>query len=146
MKVTYKVADNDVTVWEFNPDDTPQSQAELMEKRYGGNWDAFLTDVRSGSARARRVLLWHLLRRTHHTLRYEDVPDFPMGAVKVEHSVDELRFIRDRVLKAALPAEEREQILTALDIEITEVLSGDELTSTTVDEVSGEGKASAVDA
>jgi hypothetical protein len=136
MKVTYTAGPDDVTVWEFEPDDVPQSQAELIEKRYGKNWDSFLGDVRSGSAKARRVLLWHMLRQTHHTLRLEDVPDFKMGAVKVEHSVAELVEVRDRVAKSSLPDEDKEGLLAALDVEITEAMAGDESGKAEVTEAS----------
>lgn len=120
MKVTYTAGEGDITVWDFDPDEVPQSQAEMVEKRYGKNWDSFLVDVRAGSAKARRVLLWHLLRQAHHTLRYEDTPDFKMGAVKVSHSVEELLEVRERVEKSNLPDEDREGILAALDVEISE--------------------------
>jgi len=123
MKVTYTAGPGDVTVWEFDPDDVPQSQAEMVEKRYGRNWDTFLVDVRQGSARARKVLLWHLQRLTHHTLRIEDVPDFKMGAVKVEHSVDELLLIRDRVAKSSLSDEDKEGLLAAFDVEISDAMA-----------------------
>lgn len=122
MKVTYTAGPDDVQQWDFDPDEVTQSQAELIEKRYGQNWDTFLTDVRQGSAKARKVLLWHMLRLTHHTLRYEDTPDFKMGALKVEHSLDEMLHIRDRVLKSNLAEEEKEGILAALDVEITEAM------------------------
>jgi hypothetical protein len=126
MKVTYTPVGGEPQVWGFEPDDVPQSQAEMIEKRYGGrNWDQFLQDCRQGSARARKVLLWHLLRQVHHTLRLEDVPDFKMGAVKVEHTVAELLVLRDRINKASLDDEEKDGILAALDIEITEAM-GDE--------------------
>jgi hypothetical protein len=121
VKVTYKEsAEAQPRVWNFDPDEVPQSQAEIIEKRYGQLWDQFLADVRQGSAKARRVLLWHLLRLEHHTLRFEDTPDFKMGAVKVEHSVEELLRVRDRVAKANLDPEEKDGILAALDVEITE--------------------------
>lgn len=121
MKVTYREAkDAEPRVWVFDPEEVPQSQAEMIEKRYGRNWDAFLQDVRQGSAKARKVLLWHLLRRELHTLRYEDTPDFRMGAVVVEHTLDELLVLRDRVAKASgLEEEERQQVLAALDDDIT---------------------------
>lgn len=125
MKVTYSGPD-DVTSWDFDPDEVPQSQAEMVEKRYGKNWDTFLVDVRSGSAKARRVLLWHMLRQTHHTLRFEDTPDFKMGAVKVSHSVDELVEIRERIEKSSLSDEDREGIMAALDLEITEAMADEE--------------------
>lgn len=122
MKVTYNPSGDSPRVWFFDPDEVPQSQAEMIEKRYGQLWDAFLADVRQGSARARRVLLWHLLRLEHHTLRLEDTPDFKMGALKVEHTVDELLTLRGRILKASLPDDERDGILAALDVEITEAM------------------------
>lgn len=123
MRITYSPADGDVQQWDFTPDEVRQSEAEVVEKRYGRNWDSFVSDVRAGNAKARRVLLWHLIRRDHHTLRYEDTPDFAMGEVKAEHTLEELVTIREKVQKANLPDEDREQILTALDIEITELLS-----------------------
>jgi hypothetical protein len=120
VKVTYNAGEGEPRVWDFDPDEVPQSQAEIIEKRYGQLWDSFLSDVRQGSARARRVLLWHLLRREHHTLRLEDTPDFKMGQVKVEHSVEELLRVRDRVAKANLDPEEKDGMLAMLDVEITE--------------------------
>jgi hypothetical protein len=123
MKVTYTAGPDDIQVWEFDPDDVWQAQAEMVEKRYGKVWDAFLVDVRQGSARARRVLLWHLQRQVHHTLRLEDVPDFKMGAVKVEHSVDELVRIRERVAKSSLSEEDKEGLLAAFDVEISDAMA-----------------------
>lgn len=144
MKVEYKVGEGDVQVFAFVPDQVTQSQAELVEKRFGASWDDFLQAVRGGNAKARKVLLWHLLRATHHTLRYEDVPDFRMGDVKVSFDYDELMEIRDRVLKAGLSEEDREAVLTALDIDITEALdapegSGKAGDSSTSAPVSGSG-------
>lgn len=123
MRVTYTAGPGDVTVWEFDPDEVPQSKAEMVEKRYNGNWDTFLVDVQSGSAKARRVLLWHLLRQVHHTLRFEDTPDFKMGAVKISHSVAELLRIRERIEKSTLSDDSREGIMAALDVEISEAMA-----------------------
>lgn len=123
MKVTYSPGEGDVQTWDFEPDDVPQSQAEMVEKRYGGqNWDQWLTDVRQGSARARRVLLWHLLRQTHHTLRFEDTPDFRMGQVRVDSSLPELRIQRERAAKMpGLSDDDRELVLAALDQDIADL-------------------------
>lgn len=125
MFVTYTPDEGDAQRWEFDPDRIRQSRAEIIEKRYGKNWDQFRAGVQSGDSKARRVLLWHLLSLEHHTLRYEDVPDFFMGAVLVEHSRGELVVLRDRLTKANLPADEREQMLTALDIEITNAIDSE---------------------
>lgn len=122
MFVTYKpeTADGDPQRWEFDPGRVRASEAEMIEKRYGDKWDQWRNDVRAGSAKARRVLLWHLLRQAHHTLRYEDVPDFLMDELLVEHSVGELVELRDRLMKANVSDTDREQLMTALNIEITE--------------------------
>lgn len=128
MHVTYKPEGGDVQRWTVDLGRIRQSEAELIEKRYGQNWEKFRADVQSGSARARRVLLWHLLRRQHHTLRFEDVPDFRVGELLVEHSAEELVVLKDRLMKANLPDDEREQMMTALDIEITEAIArGEEI-------------------
>lgn len=123
MRVTYTPEDGDQQDWEWDPDRVRQSHAELVEKRYGRPWELFVVDVQAGNAKARRVLLWHLMCRQHHTLRYEDTPDFYMGELKVEHSLDELTEIRDRTLKANMPEDERQELLTALDLGITEQLA-----------------------
>jgi hypothetical protein len=139
--ITYRPEDQPaeaVQRWEFNPGRIRQSEAEIIEKRYGAKFDVWRNDVRVGSAKARRVLLWHLLRREHPGLKYEDTPDFYMDEVLVEHSVTELVELRDRMAKATLDEETRGQIQTALDLEITEAMAREGL----VDEAEAvEGKA-----
>lgn len=99
----------------------------MCEKRFGGAWDEFKAGVMQGQSKARRVLLWHLLRRQHHTLKYEDVPDFYTGELKVEWTTSELAAIRDRVAKAKLGDKERDDMLTALDVQMTEAIEVEEL-------------------
>lgn len=120
MKVTYKPDGGEPQLWTWDPGDVRQSEAEAIQKRYGGTWDDFAAGVRNGDARARRILLWHFQRQTHPTLRYEDTPDFRMRELTVEFDVDELIAIRDRVLKADLPAEERDAALASVEYEIAE--------------------------
>lgn len=126
MIVTYTPEDGDPQRWEFDPGRVRQSEAEVVEKRCGTTYDKWRAAIVSGEAKARRVLLWHLLRRQHHTLRYEDTPDFYMDDLKVEHTRGELLTLRERVLKANLPEDERDAVLTALDIEITDAIAGEE--------------------
>lgn len=122
MKVTYKPDGGEPQEWAWDPGDLRQSEAELIQKRYGGTSDDFAVGVRNGDAKARKVLLWHFQRQTHPALRYEDVPDFRMRELKVEYDVDELITIRDRVLKADLPADERDAALASVEFEISERL------------------------
>lgn len=122
MKVTYAPAGADAQEWAWDPGDVLQSEAELIQKRYGGSWDDFTTAVRDGDARARRVLLWHFLRQAHKTLRYEDTPDFRMRELRVEFDLDELLQLRDRLQKADIPEDQREQGLASIEFEISERL------------------------
>lgn len=127
MFVTYKPESGDEQRWEFDPAKVRQSAAEMIEKRYGGGrtYEQWKAAVQQGESRARRVLLWHLMTRDHHTLRYEDVPDFLMGEFEVEFSLAELHALREQVLKVDAPdkQEERENTLVALDIQITEAMA-----------------------
>ncbi|MFC7380894.1 hypothetical protein [Sphaerisporangium rhizosphaerae] len=127
MFVTYKPEDGDEQRWEFNPKRVRASKAEMIEKRAGENWDAWLASLQSGNMRARRVLLWHLLTVDHPTFRWEDVPDFYASELMVEHSVAELTEIRDRVTKAKLPADQVDQILSALDGEIASAMEREQV-------------------
>lgn len=83
--------------WTFDPDDVMQSDAEGIEKAYGQSWEVWLHGLRTREAKARRVLLWQMLREKHREaggrikLRYEDTPDFRMRQVVVHMSSDEMR-------------------------------------------------------
>jgi hypothetical protein len=127
MFVTFSPADGDAQRWSYDPDEVMASKAEMIEKRFGASWEAFGAAVIQGSMRARRVLLWHLMTLTHPSIRYEDVADFRSKDLLVEFSAAELVRMRDRLAKANLPEAEREQITTALDIQITDAMAREEL-------------------
>ncbi|MEU9888674.1 hypothetical protein [Sphaerisporangium sp. NPDC051011] len=125
MFVTYRPEDGDTQRWTFDPKRVRASKAEMIERRFGGNWEAWLAAVQAGNMKARRVLLWHLLTLTHH-LRYEDVPDFFAEELLVEHSVAEVTELRDRVAKVSLSDEQREQMMTGLDIALSDAIAREE--------------------
>lgn len=120
MKVTYKPDGEEPQEWTWDPGDVRQDEAEAIQRRNGGGWDAFTLGVRENDAKARKILLWHFLRQAHPKLRYEDTPNFRMRELAVEYDIDELITIRDRVLKADLPAEERDAALASVEFEISE--------------------------
>jgi hypothetical protein len=130
MYVTYQPDDSDKQRWEWDPDRVRTSEAEMCEKRFGDSWDKLKIGVMAGQSKARRVLLWHLLRRDHHTLRYEDVPDFYMGELLVEFDRSELQEMRAKIERARMDESEREEMLTSIDLQIDDAPDGD-----------GEGKA-----
>lgn len=118
MIVTYSPEGDEPQRFEFEPDKVRSVQAEVIEKKFDGTWDAFRMAVLEGSVRARRVLLWHLLKTRHVTLRLEDV-DFAVGELVVEMTRAELVEFRDATVKASgITEEQREQALARLDAEI----------------------------
>ncbi|SES20881.1 hypothetical protein [Lentzea albida] len=125
MIVTYTPDGGDRQEWEWNPDKVRAVEGELIEKRFGDTYDKFKVAVQSGSIKARRVLLWHLLKRAHPTLRHEDL-DFEASELKVEMTRGELELMKSRVAKAkGMDEATREQMLGALDSEIEEAPAGD---------------------
>lgn len=125
MFVTFTQEGNDPQIWEFDPKRVKASQAEMVEKRYGQPWDVFLRDLLRGSMLARRVLLWHLTRLTHHTLRYEDTPDFYADELKVEFSRKELEQMRaEAEVNKELSDDDRRLLLAGLDEEIEKAPTG----------------------
>lgn len=125
MLIEYKpedVSGGDAATWTFDPRRVRATEAVIIQKRYGKTWDEFLVAVQAGDVEARRVLLWHLLRRTHPALRFESTPDFLTGELEVSHELSELIQLRERVEKAHIPAEQKEGVLAALDVEISDAM------------------------
>ena len=125
MHVIYKPErpeDGDRQEWDFQPGRVRASQAEVLERLFGGTWDEFQIGVQQGKMRARRVMLWYLLQLTHATLRFEDVPDFYSDELEVSYSVKELTALRDGILKANMPADRRDAIVTAIDNQMVEAM------------------------
>lgn len=112
MFVTYTPDDEDtVHEWEFAASEVTASQAEDIERSYGSPWDQYLIDVFSGGIRARRHLLWFLLRQEHPVLLYGDTPDFKVGELVCEFDKAELAQMRDKAAKdKSLPASVLEHI------------------------------------
>ncbi|MFD9706213.1 hypothetical protein [Lentzea sp. NPDC059081] len=121
MFVTYSPDDGDVQQWEFAASEVTASQAEEVERAYGEPWDQFLVAVFSGGIRARRVLLWHLMRAEHPTLLYADTPDFKVGELECEFDKTELQQLRDKAAQdKSLPA----AVLAHIDAELATAPEG----------------------
>jgi hypothetical protein len=120
LLVTYKPEGVDPTVWTWSPGRVLVSEAGIVEKVYGKSWEMFAAEVQQGSALARRVLLWHLQRRAHPMLRFEDAVDFYADELTIEYDAGELRAMRDGLTSAGLSGTEQEIALAAIDREIAE--------------------------
>lgn len=118
MIVTYSPDGEEPQRFEFDPKRVRSVQAEVIEKKFDGTWEKFRLAVFEGSAKARRVLLWHLLKTQHVTLRLEDV-DFALGELLVEMTRGELTEFREAAVKStSITEEQRELTLAAIDAEI----------------------------
>jgi hypothetical protein len=122
MFVTYAPedpADGDRQEWTFNPRRVRGTEGQVLLRQFGEkSWDVFVQGVRQNDLHARRVLLWHLLRREHPTLKFDLTPDFFPDELTVEFSSDELAELRDIAASSTMPPETKEQILARFDREM----------------------------
>jgi hypothetical protein len=76
MKLVYNPEGAPSQEFDFDPDNPLNLEAEALENVGGEAWmdyGGFLERIGSGNARARRALLWVMLRRTDPSLRFADV-------------------------------------------------------------------------
>jgi hypothetical protein len=122
MRVIYTPEDNADArrSWEFNAARVRQSEAAVIERQYGKPYQQFVAEAQSGSIRALRVLVWHLMRTAegHALLRFDDVPDFYVGEVEVRHSLGELREGLRNIESANLDPSEKEMALSVMRAQI----------------------------
>jgi hypothetical protein len=100
LRVTYTGGDAPQR-WTFDPDAVPVDEAEQIEAAMGSGqtWDDFTRNLINATARARRVLLWYLLKRDHPDARllFSDVPVFKMGQLVVELGTAEIARLREQI-------------------------------------------------
>ena len=120
MQVTYAPEDHPDRrkVWEFEPTRVRQSRAEMIEKRYGDRYARWTEMVQRGEAKARRVLLWHLMNMDHPSVKMEDVPDFMMGELEVDYALADLQKLRVQVAESSMDDATKADHLERLDLEI----------------------------
>jgi hypothetical protein len=118
MKVTYTPAGDVKQVWDFKPALLRVAQAEMIESRSGLRYEQWVEAVFAGAAKARRVLLWHLLTLTHGAaIRVEDV-DFAVGELEIERDLAEARAFRVEIENWRGDLEVQRQGLAEIDAEI----------------------------
>jgi hypothetical protein len=89
MYLTYKPADEDPQEFIFIPDEINSFDAEAIESATNWTWEEFMLKLQTGSFKARRALLWVLLRTVHRGLAFRDVK-FNKNQVELEYDVDEM--------------------------------------------------------
>lgn len=123
MDVTFDQEDGNAPLhWTFDPDDVLRSEAAAIEKAFGGPWEQFINQLRVKDAKARTVLIWHLLRQQHPNLRFDDVPDFRMRQVKVQMSSTELRDLYDLMVRQIKDEDIKEAFQTAWNADYQDAL------------------------
>lgn len=114
-------ADGDRQEWAWDANRIKANEGQVLLKEFGEtSWDLFVQGVKINNPHARRVLLWHLMRRSHPLMRFSDTPEFFIGEVTVELDSDELIVFRDKVQEssqASLPAD-KDMMISALEAEI----------------------------
>lgn len=113
-------ADGDRQEWNFDPGRVRAAETKALLREFGENsWDLFVQAVKINDPHARRVLLWHLLRRTHPLTKFADTPDFFTDEVTVEFSSKELAEMLDGVRSnRSAPAAEKERMIANFESEI----------------------------
>jgi hypothetical protein len=118
VKLVYTPDGGEAQTWVYRPNKIRSTDAELIENRVNMPWGDFNQALARGSILCRRALLWHFLRQTHPTIRFEDV-DFALDELKLEFDRDEWATIREQVATTKLPSgtpeELRETMLAELD-------------------------------
>ncbi len=123
MFIDYTPEGQETQRFEFRPGRVRLDEAARIEFQYTKllgekrTYQQFIEDVKQGSAVARRVLLFHLLRRVHPVTRIEDVNPFDDEIVTLFHKA-ELEELRAAVEKSSMPTAEKETFLSRLDDEI----------------------------
>ena len=123
MYVTYKPEGGDVQEWAFHPRKMPSHEAEAIEHATDMTWAEFSAQVLKGSVRARRALLWILLRRQHPTIKFADVA-FTMDELDLSMDSAELGAMRVELEKIA-DDDVRSLALGQIDAEIAEAQAKD---------------------
>jgi len=109
--------------WLFEPEKLLSPEAEVIERKTGLDYNDFVKKVQ-GNMRCRRALLWVLLKREHHQLKFDDVQ------ISLEQT--DFRFTRAEYAEMREKAHEQfsgaelDEFLEALDAEAEEKAVDDE--------------------
>lgn len=126
MYLIYKPAQGDEQRWKYDPNKLMSAEREAIERRTGRDFTDFTQGVVSGNSLCRRALLHTLLRRTHPTVRWEDV-DFAWDELNLEFSRQEYLKMREAIAEDdSLPEGERAEALADIDAEITTAIDEDQ--------------------
>lgn len=137
MKVVHKPRGGESRTYQLDTLRMRASEGETVEAAWRGFGDpptlaGWRQGLLSGSARATRIALWWVLRKTAPTLKLKDV-DPEIGEVEIDLGVQELSAIRNGVAdvkaKTDEEKEEKEEKLKLLDEQIEIAIAEEEAIS-----------------
>lgn len=73
MRIIYTPPDGDKVEWIWKPGEVASAEAESIEEATGWDYPEFVNRFLAGSMRAKRALLWSLLRREQPRLQFGQV-------------------------------------------------------------------------
>lgn len=120
MYLTYKPSGGEGESQEFIfiPGQCDNFDSEAIENATAWTWEEFLMNLRKGSVKARRALLWILLRRVHRGLQLRDV-HFKNSEVELEYDKNEMQDLingfRDQPEQ---PGMDKGSILEMMELEV----------------------------
>lgn len=140
MYLTYCPEGNDEPQeFVFNPDNINTFDAEAIESATAWTWEEFMMNLRKGSVKARRVLLWVFLRRVHRGLQLRDV-NFKNKEVKLEFDASEMATLMDAVKESPdQPGVDKESILDAMEAERVKARPAPDESGKAPELISGDG-------
>lgn len=109
--------------WTFDPDDVLRSEATAIEKAYGEPWEAWVSSLQIRNAKARTVLLWHLIKQDHPRLKFDDTPDFRMRQLTVQMSSVELQTLYDQMARMKMNEDIRDAFEAAFQRDYQDALA-----------------------
>lgn len=99
MFIKYTPAEGEQQQFYFQLAKLMTVEAEKIEEVTGWSFDDFQTQLMKGFVKARRVLLWILLKRQHPTMKLADI-NVPVDAITVEFDRDEFDSMLEQLGKA----------------------------------------------
>ncbi|WP_414943306.1 hypothetical protein [Amycolatopsis sp. cmx-11-32] len=123
--IAYSPDGGEAQRYDFDPDDLRVAAAEDLERKFEGSLGELQQSLVSGSVRAKRCALWHVLRQTHKDLRYDDV-DFRSGEVEVILSRELLEQMHAAAQTATgVPEDKRRVAVAAIEAQLSRSASVD---------------------
>lgn len=121
MFVTYTPEDGDRQEWVWDPTRIRATEAQVMLREFGTpSWDLFEKCIKMNDPNARRVLLWHLIRRDHPMMKFADTPDFFLDEMTVELSSTELARMIDEARNSGASPDQKAAAIASFEKELEE--------------------------